>query len=202
MWKNEKFSHLKIFRQINSLVTYLVKPLLSRNFCQKCMRGNSRNFHTVLLYVWVLHSVEKYFVKWTLFRNFFQGINIIFTKFLFKCMNNFRTVLRVQRGKMEDLLSQKNISSNQCSSNFFSRHYFHEIFTKITCVIVNFRNFHTVLRVSNLPITSKYKTRRRASLEVFYGKSAYPINYYTFQLSTTLRYSLGTENWKVLTIFH
>ena len=36
----------KIFRQINSLVTYLVKPLLSRNFCQKCVGENSRNFHT------------------------------------------------------------------------------------------------------------------------------------------------------------
>ena len=36
MWKNEKFSLTKkFFRQINSLVTYLVKPLLSRNFCQK-----------------------------------------------------------------------------------------------------------------------------------------------------------------------
>ena len=50
VWKNEKFSLTKkIFRQINSLVlvTYLVKPLLSRNFCQKCMRVNFRNFHTV-----------------------------------------------------------------------------------------------------------------------------------------------------------
>ena len=37
----------KKFRQINSLVTYLVNPLLSRNFWQKCVRGNSRNFHTV-----------------------------------------------------------------------------------------------------------------------------------------------------------
>ena len=48
MWKNEKFSLTeKIFRQINSLVTYLVKPLFSRNFWQKCVRENSRNFHTV-----------------------------------------------------------------------------------------------------------------------------------------------------------
>ena len=48
LWKNEKFSLTKnFFRQINSLVTYLVKPLLSRNFCQKCVRENSRNFHTM-----------------------------------------------------------------------------------------------------------------------------------------------------------
>ena len=39
--KREILSHQnKKFRQINSLVTYLVKPLLSRNFCQrsKCER--------------------------------------------------------------------------------------------------------------------------------------------------------------------
>ena len=36
--KNEEFSLTrKLFCQINSLVTYLVKPLLSRNFCQKCI---------------------------------------------------------------------------------------------------------------------------------------------------------------------
>ena len=39
IWKNEKFSLAKkIFRQINYLLTYFVKPLLSRNFCQKCVR--------------------------------------------------------------------------------------------------------------------------------------------------------------------
>ena len=45
--KREILSHQKIFREINSLVTYLVKPLLSRKICQKCVRENSRNFHTV-----------------------------------------------------------------------------------------------------------------------------------------------------------
>ena len=39
--KNGKFTLTqKIFRQINYLVILLVKPLLSRNFCQKCMRVN------------------------------------------------------------------------------------------------------------------------------------------------------------------
>ena len=37
----------KIFRQITILVISLVKVLLSRNFCQKRVRENSRNFHTV-----------------------------------------------------------------------------------------------------------------------------------------------------------
>ena len=45
--KREIHSHQEIFRQINSLVTYLVNPLLSRNICQKCVRENFRNFHTV-----------------------------------------------------------------------------------------------------------------------------------------------------------
>ena len=44
------------FRQINSLVTYLVKPLLSRNFWQKCVRENSRNFHTVT--VWKFKNIS------------------------------------------------------------------------------------------------------------------------------------------------
>ena len=44
VWKNEKFSFTeKIFRQSNSLVN----TLISRNFCQKSVRENSRNFHTV-----------------------------------------------------------------------------------------------------------------------------------------------------------
>ena len=70
MEKQEILSHQKIFRQINSIIIHLVKPLLSRKFCQKCVRENSRNVHTV-----VTQSVEnreilghrkKYFVKSTL----------------------------------------------------------------------------------------------------------------------------------------
>ena len=55
VWKNKKFSLLaeKIFRQINSLVTYLVKPLFSRNFCQICVRENSHNFHSVHTYHYI-----------------------------------------------------------------------------------------------------------------------------------------------------
>ena len=55
IWKNEKTLNGKIIRQINSLVIYLVKPLLSRNFCQKMVRVNFRNFHSVSM----PHSVEK-----------------------------------------------------------------------------------------------------------------------------------------------
>ena len=53
VWKNEKFSPTwKIFRQINSLVIVisLVKTLLSRNFCQKCVGPKRSNFHTVTLW--------------------------------------------------------------------------------------------------------------------------------------------------------
>ena len=48
VWKNEKFSLTKIFfREINYLVILLVKTSFSRNFCQKSMRLNFRNFHSV-----------------------------------------------------------------------------------------------------------------------------------------------------------
>ena len=48
---DEKLFLTKIFfREINSLVTYLlVKMLISRNFCQKSVRVNFRNLHTVNL---------------------------------------------------------------------------------------------------------------------------------------------------------
>ena len=45
--KRKIHSHQQIFRQINSLVTSLMKTLLSRNFCQKSARVNFCNFHTV-----------------------------------------------------------------------------------------------------------------------------------------------------------
>ena len=35
------------FRQIDTLAISLLKTLLSRNFCQKCVRLNFRNVHTV-----------------------------------------------------------------------------------------------------------------------------------------------------------
>ena len=39
LWKNKKFSLTeKKFRQINHLVISLVKPLLSRNVCEKSVR--------------------------------------------------------------------------------------------------------------------------------------------------------------------
>ena len=54
VWKNAKFTLTeKIFRQINSLVTYLVKQLLSRNFCQNCVRMNSTA-------VWYVHNFENF----------------------------------------------------------------------------------------------------------------------------------------------
>ena len=48
VWKNENLSrNKKIFHQINSLLTYLVKSLLSRTFCNKCVRDNPLNFRTL-----------------------------------------------------------------------------------------------------------------------------------------------------------
>ena len=47
-WNNVKITFTEIFfRQINSLVISLVKQLFSQNFCQKNVRVNFHNFHTV-----------------------------------------------------------------------------------------------------------------------------------------------------------
>ena len=62
----------KIFRQITYLVISLVKLLLSRNFCQKCVRVNFRNFLCVgnsKCSVWKNEKfglTKKYIVKSTL----------------------------------------------------------------------------------------------------------------------------------------
>ena len=49
VWKKEKFSLTKFFREIISLVSTLakIKTLVSRIFCQKCVKVNSSDFHTV-----------------------------------------------------------------------------------------------------------------------------------------------------------
>ena len=84
VWKNEKFSLTKkIFRQINSLVISLVKTLLSRNFCQKCMRLNRSNFQTVRRFhdLFVISLSKRNISSNQLFSNFFSK-NVTFTKFL------------------------------------------------------------------------------------------------------------------------
>ena len=53
LWKLRKFTLTeKIFRQITYLVISLVKLLLSQHFCQKSVRVDFRNFHTVVYTVW------------------------------------------------------------------------------------------------------------------------------------------------------
>ena len=64
---SEIYSHWKILRQITYLVMSLVKLLLSRNFCQKCVRVNSRDFHTVQC------ALQKEFPSNQLFSNCFHG---------------------------------------------------------------------------------------------------------------------------------
>ena len=66
LWKNENFFFTeKKFRQINSLVIYLVKTLLSRNFWHKCVRVV---ISTVKCMQCALISTKKYFVKTALYQ--------------------------------------------------------------------------------------------------------------------------------------
>ena len=87
VWKNEKFSLTKkLFREINSLVTYSVKALLSQNFWQKMERDNFRNFHTVVCHTF---GITEIYSHWKNFRqiNFFSKI-VVFTKYLSKKCDN------------------------------------------------------------------------------------------------------------------
>ena len=100
--KREILSHRKLFRQSNSLATYLVKSLLSRNFCQKCVRENSRNFHNRNSVIQVsqcgktrnLPKPQKILWNW-FFSNFFCKA-VVFTKFLQKMWENFRNLNTVR----------------------------------------------------------------------------------------------------------
>ena len=85
LWKLRKFTLTeKIFRQITYLVISLVKLLLSRNFCQKCVRENSRNCHTVKHHTVEITEIYSHLEKISsnqLFSNFFSK-TVTFTKFL------------------------------------------------------------------------------------------------------------------------
>ena len=126
--KNEKCSLTKkIFRQcqINSLVTYLVKSLLSRNFCQKCVRENSRNFHTVL---WKLRNFTV-----TIFSQKFRQLNFLLKKIFYE-INVWKKAVFTFSGKFDfteflhgrEIIEKiicadsRNISWNQCAKVDFT----------------------------------------------------------------------------------
>ena len=73
----------KKIRQINYLVISLVKPLLSRNFCQKSVRENFRNFHTLPLLLWIQN------ISWNRWLEY-----ITLTKFLLKITWNLIILLK------------------------------------------------------------------------------------------------------------
>ena len=142
VWKNEKFSPSKLFLQINSLVIYLVKPLLSRNFCQKCVRENSLNFHTVvsvlianLCSMKIYHfSCHSYFTWNQFLRN--QGGKFLksFLGIEMKCKSFWdcwRTVFYFLISLSNSLLKRDFISrtgnENDMCWNFSSKQILHDI---------------------------------------------------------------------------
>ena len=75
----------KIFREINSLVAYLVKPLHSQNVCQKSMRENFRNFHTVSCSVWKSQNFVLTFGK--------QVSKVLFSRNIFSMRVNVKCLV-------------------------------------------------------------------------------------------------------------
>ena len=91
LWKNQKFTLTeKIFRQINYLVISLANALVSRNFCQKCVRDNFCNFHTVLS---TILKNEKLSLIEKIFRQI-KSLNII--KYIASCYFHEMFVKRFQ----------------------------------------------------------------------------------------------------------
>ena len=85
VWKNEKFSFTKNIssNQLFSAVTYSVKTLLSRNFCQNCVRENFRSFST-LTHDFSVKSNSRKIAYITRFHEFFRE-------------NNFKRVTRLTK---------------------------------------------------------------------------------------------------------
>ena len=73
----------KIFRQINYLAIYIAKTLLSRNFCQKSVRANFCNYHTVC--PWLYMSFEN--CPWLYVHDFWKFVfTVLFhDSRVFKC---------------------------------------------------------------------------------------------------------------------
>ena len=127
---------LKIFRQINSLVTYLVKPLLSRNFCQNRVRVNFRNFHIVTQ----LHFYGKNFVKAVvilkkLLKSWFDG------KWFWWEKSSSHTVLKNCKNLSLAHFFDKNFVNVTFLLQKFLRTWFNDIFS----VWENFSLFHSTV---------------------------------------------------------
>ena len=122
VWKNEKFSLTeKKFRQINYLVISLVKPLLSRNFCQKSVR---ENFYTVQLTEYWKDE------KFSLIEKILREINSLVAskKMVWRKIEHGSDLAKfpycvaaMQCGKMRNFLSPKFLSWNQLFSKCFSK---------------------------------------------------------------------------------
>ena len=125
--KNENFTLTeKKFRQITYLVLFIVKTLLSRNFCQKC-ETKSQQFPNCGVEKWEILSHWKKISSNQLFSNFFSK-TIVFTKFLRKkCEREF---LQFPHCAMWNSISLKKIRQINSYQILSWKRYFHEIFAK------------------------------------------------------------------------
>ena len=94
VWKNEKFSLTEKFssNQLFSNFFSLVKPILSRNFCQKSVRVN---FHYVdtLLSKFLLYQQSA--VQWHSFHNFIPILKCHELDFMYKFCHWIQTIIRI-----------------------------------------------------------------------------------------------------------
>ena len=150
--KRDILSHQSFFRQINSLSTYLVNPLLSRNFCHKIFRQIKLMFNN--------HSVEKSSKTRSLIlcknEHFFRQINI-FTKEVTKELisRKFLSVIAFYRTFPHcDNLFSNNVAltkflSKSVRVNFLNFHSLHCLYTyeiESSCLWLHLKSNHLRLK--------------------------------------------------------
>ena len=126
--KREILSHSPKKNFVKStLVIYLVKPLLSRKFCQKYVREKFRNFHTVCA-----HSLEnRKILSLKKIRETTSIKSFTFTKFLSKT----DAWLLVVYFFFFQFLSNEEISKNTIRDNFYVK-----IFVSFTTKLFSHHN--------------------------------------------------------------
>ena len=160
----------KIFRQINYLVIFLVKTLLSRNFCQKCVRLNRSNFHTVTLWY---RSLKK-FVKSIL---------------IYKRIESFLF--------LNKLISRNFHTTYKIPWNSFTRKlYYSELIWRKNLLgarVVNFSFFHSTLLYAQFHFGRNYvksKINNRKLYTSLLSRNIFQVEVYLFPCNVFYVYSL------------
>ena len=104
--KREIHCHANSFRQINFLVKFFSKKILSRNFCKKMVAVKFHNFHTVLYNVRLDSEKKSCEIN---FQNEDMWLQILFPRNIFQDRSNFLFAARCCTNKWCYIILSKGI---------------------------------------------------------------------------------------------